>query len=355
VSVLAAGNHALVKPSELAPATADLIAKMIAEIFPPDFVSVVNGGPDVSAAFSALPFDHLIFTGSGRVGKLVMHAAAENLTPVTLELGGKSPALVHEEFPHALAADRICSGKFWNAGQTCVAPDYALIKQNKRDEFLAAARTVIARRYPTLKENPDYTRIINQRGHERFLELVADARAKGAEIIEINPAGETLDVASRVMPPTLIANVNDSMRVMQEEIFGPLLPVVTYTNFNEALAFINDRPHPLAFYYFDFNSARVGEVLNKTTAGGVTVNDTIFHLPQNNLPFGGVGPSGMGAYHGIDGFATFSKKKGVFLQSRLVGWFLAAVLKPPYRKLSDWFIDLLIWRRTKAAQKSMKS
>ena len=347
VNALAAGNHAMIKPSELAPATADVIKKMIADVFDEDYVTVITGGPDVSAAFSALPFDHLIFTGSGRVGKLIMKAASENLTPVTLELGGKSPALVHPSYSHETAADRICSGKFWNAGQTCVAPDYALVQEAHLDEFMKLSEKVLAKRFKTLAGNSDYTRVINERAYERFEALLEDARSKGAKIISVNPANDVCNADNRVFPPTLVTNLTDDMQIMQEEIFGPILLVVPYKTLNEALDYINDRDRPLALYYFDSDKSRINRVLNETTSGGVTVNDTIFHLPQNNLPFGGVGPSGMGAYHGLDGFETFSKKKGVFIQSGIVGWLLGLVLKPPYNGLSDAFIKLLIFRRSK--------
>ena len=347
VNVLATGNHALIKPSELAPVTAEAIRRMIAETFPADYVAVVTGGAGISAAFSSLPLDHLVFTGSGRVGKLVMKAAAENLTPVTLELGGKSPALVHEDFPAALAADRICAGKFWNAAQTCVAPDYALVPESRYEEFVTQAKESVARRLPSLVKNPDYTHMINRASWERMAALVEDARTKGAQVIQINPANEDCNAENKVFPPTLIARVNDGMRVMQEEIFGPILPIASCVSLDDGIRFINQRPRPLALYYFDYDSARVNQVLTRTTSGGVTVNDCIFHLPQNNLPFGGVGPSGMGAYHGVDGFAAFSKKKGVFLQSRLVGFLLAWLLKPPYTKWSDRFISLLIARRSR--------
>ena len=351
VNVIAAGNHAMLKPSEMAPQTAEVIARMIEEIFPPTYVTVVNGGPEVSAAFSSLPFDHLIFTGSGRVGKLVMRAASENLTPVTLELGGKSPALVHPEYSLEVAADRICSGKFWNAGQTCVAPDYALVQEGKHDEFVAHAQAALARRFPRIVENADYTRIINARSYERMQSLVEDAKDKGARVLQVNPAGEDCNIDNRVFPPTLVTGVNDQMQIMREEIFGPILPFVKYRDLEDAITYINARPRPLALYYFDNNAKRVNHILTRTTSGGVTVNDTIFHQPQNDLPFGGVGPSGMGAYHGFVGFATFSKNKGVFLQSWLVGWFVSLLLKPPYSTLSDWFISLLIGRRARAIRK----
>ncbi len=343
-NALAAGNHAMVKPSELAPATAEVIGRMIAETFPPDYVTVVTGGAELGAAFSALAFDHIIFTGSARVGKLVMAAAAENLTPVTLELGGKSPALVHADYPVARAAERICAAKIWNAGQTCVAPDYALVPAAAEKAFIAEAKASIARHLPRLGAGSDYTRIINRPAWERMKALVEDARDRGAEVIQVNVAEEAWSAENRIFPPTLLANVDDDMRVMQEEIFGPILPVVPYDGLEQAIDDINERPRPLALYYFDEDSGRVRRVVESTTSGGVTVNDCMFHVVQNNLPFGGVGPSGMGAYHGIDGFRTFSKKKGVLLQSRLSASLLGRLIKPPYTKWSDLLIRFLIGR-----------
>ena len=343
-NALAAGNHAMVKPSELAPATAEVIGRMIAETFPPDYVTVVTGGAELGAAFSALAFDHIIFTGSARVGKLVMAAAAENLTPVTLELGGKSPALVHADYPVAQAAERICAAKIWNAGQTCVAPDYALVPAAAKEAFIAEAKASIARRLPRLGAGSDYTRIINRPAWERMNALVEDARDKGAEVIQVNVAEEAWNAENRIFPPTLLAGVSDEMRVMQEEIFGPILPVVTYDGLEQAIDDINDRPRPLALYYFDTDSNRVRRVVETTTSGGVTVNDCMFHVVQNNLPFGGVGPSGMGAYHGVVGFRTFSKKKGVLLQSSLTASLLGRFIKPPYTKWSDLMIRFLIGR-----------
>jgi coniferyl-aldehyde dehydrogenase len=344
VSALAAGNHVMVKPSEIAPATANAIGQMIDEVFPEEYVTVITGGRDVAEVFSALPFDHLIYTGSARVGKLVMKAAAENLTPVTLELGGKSPALVHDSYSPAVAADRICSAKFWNAGQTCVAPDYALVASNKIAEFVRNSETVIAKRFSRPLSNNDYTHMISQAAWQRTKDLVDDARSKGAQIIQPNPTIEVFTAESRVFPPTLILGAESSMRVMQEEIFGPILPVIAYATLDDALAFIKTRPRPLALYYFDENSSRIERVLEQTVSGGVTVNDCIFHLPQHGLPFGGIGPSGIGAYHGFDGFATFSKKKGVLLQNELVGSLLARVLKPPYTSQSDRMLAFLLGR-----------
>ena len=341
-NALAAGNSVMIKPSELAPATAALIARMMAEAFPPEQVAVVEGGSEVAAALAALPFDHLLFTGSSRVGRLVMGAAAKHLTPVTLELGGKSPALVHAEFPQEIAADRICSAKLLNAGQTCVAPDYALVAEDKLDAFVAAARNAIVRRYPCLRANADYTHMINAAGWQRMAELVEDAHAKGARVIAVNPAEEDCNAGNRVFPPTVVLGANDSMRVMQEEIFGPVLPVLTYQSLDEAIATINERPRPLALYYFDNNSGRIRHVLERTISGGVTVNDCMLHVAQSHLPFGGVGQSGMGAYHGFAGFETFSRKKGVLLENRLTGRFLDRMLRPPYGQWSDKLIRQLI-------------
>jgi coniferyl-aldehyde dehydrogenase len=343
-NAIGAGNHVMVKPSELAPSTANAIQQIIGAVFPEDYATVITGGREVAELFSTLPFDHLLYTGSDRGGRLVMKAAAENLTPVTLELGGKSPALVHQSYSTATAADRICSAKFWNAGQTCVAPDYVLVSSNKVNEFVRNSETVISKRYPRPSSNDDYTHMINQAAWRRMHDLVDDARRKGAQVVQPDSANATLTADNRVFPPTLIIGADSSMRVMQEEIFGPILPVVTYSSFEDALAFIKARPHPLAFYYFDQNSSRINNVLEQTVSGGVTINDCIFHLPQHALPFGGVGPSGMGAYHGFDGFATFSKKKGVLLQNALVGWFLSRALKPPYSPLSDRLIAFLLGR-----------
>jgi coniferyl-aldehyde dehydrogenase len=339
VGALAAGNHAMLKPSELAPRTADIMARLVSELFPADYVTVVTGGPETGAAFAALPFDHLLFTGSTRVGKMIMRSASEHLTPVTLELGGKSPALVHPDFPARTAAQRIMAGKLYNAGQTCIAPDYVLVEAGAREEFVRLASEAAAAMYPKLVDNPDFTRIVNRRHYERLRDLVGDATQKGCEMLEVNPARETANQQNRVFPPTILWNVNDRMAVMREEIFGPVLPVVTYKSLEEAIAYVNARPRPLALYYFDYNSKRVESVLARTTSGGVTVNDTILHIAQNDLPFGGVGSSGMGSYHGFDGFLTFSKKKGVFLQSRFT---TLGLLRPPYGELARRVTDFLI-------------
>lgn len=315
VDAIAAGNHVMIKPSEITPRSAGVLSRIVADTFPPEYVHCVTGGPEVASAFAALPFDHLFFTGSARVGRLVMQAASENLTPVTLELGGKSPAIVHETFPLARAVARIMTGKLYNAGQTCVAPDYVLLPAGLEAAFEAEARRAVRGQFPQLAGNADYTRIVSPRHHERLRSLVADAEALGGRVVGLGdtPPDATDD---RTFAPTLLFQPTDDMAAMQEEIFGPLLPVVTYRTLDEAVAYVNARPRPLALYYFDDDAGRQRSVLERTASGGVTFNDCIYHLAQHNLPFGGVGPSGMGHYHGFDGFATFSKKRGVMVQSR---------------------------------------
>jgi coniferyl-aldehyde dehydrogenase len=268
-----------------------------------------------------------------------MKAAAENLTPVTLELGGKSPALVHPDYPLESAAERILTGKLYNAGQTCVAPDYLLIARTRVADFLRMAPGIVAKMYPALAANAEYTRMIDGRQYRTLAQMVADAQQKGAKVVQINPANETCNEENRVFPPTLLVGVGDNMTVMKEEIFGPLLPVVAYETLDDAIAYINARPHPLALYYFDSNNARVQDVLRRTTAGGVTVNDCIFHVGQPRLPFGGIGASGMGHYHGYHGFETFSNKKGVFIEGR---WTPLSLLRPPYGSVARRILRFLV-------------
>ena len=339
VDAIAAGNLVLLKPSELTPRTAEFLRSFLASTFSDEYVSVVTGGPEVSAAFAALPFDHLLFTGSTRVGRMVMRTASENLTPVTLELGGKSPAIVHREYPLRLAVERLLAGKLYNAGQTCIAPDYILLPADQRDAFVRLAQEVVPRLYPRLVENADYTRIVSRRHFERLMGLVEDARRRAATVIAINPAGETCNVENRVFPPTLVLDGPSDAAVMQEEIFGPVLPLVTYGSLDEAVAYVNERPRPLALYYFDYDATRIDKVLRNTISGGVTINDVVFHIAQHNLPFGGVGPSGMGHYHGFAGFETFSKKKGVFLQS---SWSALGWLRAPYGARARRLIQFLV-------------
>lgn len=324
---LAAGNHVLLKPSELAPATADLMASIVSELYSPGYVNVITGGADVAAGFVRLPLDHILFTGSSRVGKRVMKAASDSLVPVTLELGGKSPAIVQSAYPIDRAAERILTGKLYNAGQTCVAPDYVLLPHGRRDEFVSAARKAVARMYPTLVDNRDYTRIINAHHYGRLAHLVDDARRRGAEVVEVKSARDACNATNRVFPPTILTNVREDMAIMEEEIFGPVLPVVEYRSLDEAMAYVNARPHPLALYYFDEDRKRVNGVLGRVAAGGVTVNDCMLHVGQPALPFGGIGGSGFGRYHGFDGFQTFSHKQAVYFQARRSP---VSLLRPPY-------------------------
>ncbi|HWA00734.1 MAG TPA: coniferyl aldehyde dehydrogenase [Caulobacterales bacterium] len=324
----AAGNRIMLKPSEFTPETSGLLAQLFTLFFDDDEIAVFTGGADVGAAFAALPFDHLIFTGATSVGRHVMRAAAENLTPVTLELGGKSPVVVGRSAGLEKAAARIMAGKTMNAGQVCLAPDYVLAPSESVEGFVGAATQAVAKMFPTIKENPDYTSVINQRHYDRLQNLLADARAKGAKIVEINPANEDFSQQEhRKIPPTLILDATDDMGVMQEEIFGPLLPVRRYAAFGETIAEINRRPRPLALYYFGEDAAESEAILEHTTSGGVTINDVIFHFTQDDLPFGGVGPSGMGAYHGHDGFLEFSHKKAIYRQTSSE---LIAMFRPPY-------------------------
>jgi acyl-CoA reductase-like NAD-dependent aldehyde dehydrogenase len=338
VSALAAGNRVMVKMSESVPATGELLARLVAERFDPASLTVVNGGPEVARAFCALPFDHLLFTGSTAVGRQVMRAAAENLTPVTLELGGKSPAILGRDFPIAKAVERILFGKCLNAGQTCIAPDYVLVPEERIEEFVSEVRRSFPTLYPHLRENPDYTAIVNARQKARLEACLADAVAKGARWVELNPSGETL-AGSLKLAPGLLLGVNDTMDMMRQEIFGPFLPVVGYRDLGEAIAYVNARPRPLALYVFDHDGRAVDRVLAETVSGGACVNDTILHVAQDDLPFGGVGASGMGRYHGHEGFRTFSHAKAVFRQSR---WNGVRLFNPPYGKRFEALAKLLL-------------
>jgi coniferyl-aldehyde dehydrogenase len=334
-AALAAGNRVIVKPSETTPMTAAALKRTLEEALGPDRVAVAVGGADTAEALCALPFDHILFTGSAAIGKRVMQAAARNLTPVTLELGGKSPAIVHGDFDHAVAARRIARGKLLNAGQTCIAPDYVLVQKNRVDEFVRLFREAAGRFYPRILDNPDYTSIVNQRHYDRLVTLVADARSKGAHAMNVDPARELPEGGIgapdvRKIAPVAVTGVTDEMAIMRDEIFGPVLPVVAYDRLEDAVAYVNARPRPLALYYFDSDRRRVDRVMQSTVSGGASVNDTVLHFAQEGLPFGGIGPSGMGAYHGRDGFRTFSHGKGVFQQSR---WNFADLLAPPFTGL----------------------
>lgn len=338
IGALAAGNRVMIKPSELTPKTSELIQKLIAEYFDDDVMGVITGGPEVAQEFTALPFDHVLFTGSTRVGSLVMQAAAKNLTPVTLELGGKSPTLIDETYNMQKAVEKIASGKLFNSGQTCIAPDYVLVPKSREADFIAKFTETARKFYPSIHDNPDYTAIISEGHFSRLSGLLEDAREKGATITEVYPEETGSSSNIRKMPPKVVSNVNDDMAIMREEIFGPLLPVVGYETPQDALAYVNDRPHPLAMYGFSNDKGFVENLLHDTIAGGVSINDTLMHIVQNDLPFGGVGPSGMGSYHGFDGFRTFSHAKSVFHQS---GINARSLMYPPYGKTMDRLLKML--------------
>jgi coniferyl-aldehyde dehydrogenase len=338
IAALAAGNRVMLKPSELTPRTSEFMAEFLAGLFPPEKVATIVGGPDVGQAFSRLPFDHLLYTGSTAVGRLIMQAAAENLTPVTLELGGKSPCIVGDDAALAGAVGSIVHGKFLNAGQTCIAPDYVLVPQARLEEFVARTTATVTKFYPTLADNPDYTSIISDRHYGRIAQYVADAKASGARVVEINPRHETLPPQARKLPPTLVIDPAEDLALMREEIFGPVLPIKTYRSLDDAIAYVNARPRPLALYYFGEDAAARDHVLARTISGGAAVNATLFQFAVEKLPFGGIGASGIGAYHGEFGFQTFSHRKGVFLQSRLSG---TSLLRPPFGRVADLMLKFL--------------
>lgn len=340
-AALAAGNRVMIKMSEYTPKTSALFEKLMSETFPENLVSVINGDADVAVEFSRKKFNHLLFTGSTSVGRHVMRAAAENLTPVTLELGGKSPAIISADVPMDDAAERLAFGKAFNAGQTCVAPDYVLCPADRLDHFVEAFQRNFGKQFASLKSNTDFTSIIDERQYKRLQKYVDDARAKGATIVEVNPANENMREGTRKMPIHLILNPTDNMLVMQEEIFGPILPVVTYHHLDDALNFINERPNPLALYYFGYDKKAQKYVLENTHSGGACINDTLMHVAQDDMPFGGVGDSGMGHYHGYEGFLTFTNHKSVFSKQKLNS---GKVVYAPYNTLLHKLIYSLFVR-----------
>ncbi len=338
-TAIAAGNRAMIKPSEFTPATSSLLAKMLADTFPEDQVAVVTGDATVGQQFAALPFDHILFTGSTTVGRAVMRAASENLVPVTLELGGKSPAIIERAHPIGRAAISIAYGKLANAGQTCIAPDYVLVHEDALDAFRAAYDKGVRMLYPDGPASNSYTSIVNERQHARLVALLDDARAKGAGVIDVGANPADANRRPHTMAPTLIVNVTDEMRIMQEEIFGPILPVVSYRDVDEAIAYVNRHPRPLALYYFGREGPSRRKVLGLTTSGNVTINNTLLHYAQEDLPFGGVGPSGIGAYHGIEGFQSLSHAKGIFQQG---AWNLSALLRPPFGTIAKLILRVML-------------
>ncbi|MDN3639518.1 coniferyl aldehyde dehydrogenase [Simiduia curdlanivorans] len=336
-TTLAAGNHAMIKMPEATPATSALLAELIADTFTADHVTVVNGGPAVAALFSALPFDHILFTGAGSIGKHVMRAAAENLTPVTLELGGKSPVIVADDFDIEEAARRLCFSKSMNAGQTCVAPDYIFLPRRKLDAFKAAYKKAFNAFYPTVNNNPDVTAVISDRHNQRLQGWVKEAQEQGALVEPVTD--EVVTDGTRRTVTQLVTNVTRDMTLMKEEIFGPVLPLLTYDSLDEVIRYVNEGDRPLALYYFGFDKAQQQRVLDETHSGAVVFNETMFHVAVDDLPFGGIGPSGMGQYHGKEGFLTFSKPKSVLYKPRFNGM---KMLYPPYGGLVDKVLGFLI-------------
>ncbi|HEX4844011.1 MAG TPA: coniferyl aldehyde dehydrogenase [Limnobacter sp.] len=337
-SALAAGNCCMLKPSEYSPRTSALMARLLEDNFGEELVAVIEGDATVAEAFSKLPFDHLLFTGSQRVGKLVAKAAADNLTPVTLELGGKSPLIVAPSGNLTKAAACAAQGKMLNAGQVCVSPDYALVPQADLRKFIAQLKRATHKQYPTVRNNPDVSCVISAKHVARLYELVEDARIKGAEVIEINPAHEIFAPEIQKFPLTLIVNPTPDMRVMQEEVFGSILPIVPYNTLADAIAFVQGKPRPIALYLFVSKTHEKHAVLGQTVSGGVTVNDAMWHVLNDNMPFGGVGSSGMGAYHGLVGFETMSKLKPVLEQSKFNA---APLLRAPYGSVFDKVVTIL--------------
>ena len=339
-SIFAAGNRAMVKMSENSRELSRLLIGLVGDYFPPEKLMFFEETGTVGIEFSQLPFDHLLFTGSGRTGRAVMAAAAKNLTPVTLELGGKSPAVIGPDYPLDKAVERIMFAKLFNAGQVCVNVDYIFVPENRVDDFVTAARDYVGEQYPDIG-SPDYTSIIDARAFERLQGMLEDARDKGATLI--NLAGDQpADEAQRKLPPHLVLNAPDDSQVMQREIFGPIMPVIAYREASEVVDYVSRRDRPLAFYPFSRNGELVDYYLERVMSGGVCVNDVMLQVGQHDLPFGGVGASGMGHYHGYEGFATFSKLRPVFYQARFSA---LKFLAPKYGKIADRMISLILKTR----------
>ena len=340
ICAIAAGNHAMIKISSASSHFGHILEKALNEAFPSELVAVINGGGAVSDAFSHLAFDKIIFTGSTEIGKTVMEAASQNLVPVILELGGKSPALVHSSIHLKDVAQRLAAGKLWNAGQTCVAPDYLFLPKGKTAEFIALFSAYVEQMYPKIQANPDYTAIINDKQYQRLQGYLQDAIHQGAELIEINPAQEEL-TAVRKIAPTLLTGVTADMQIMKEEIFGPILPILEYDQIDDVIEFINSRPRPLALYYFDFDQARADYVAQRTHSGHFGQNTVLTHVAQDDLPFGGVGASGMGKYHGPEGFFSLSHERSVMSNPKL---YSLKFILPPFNKPIHRLISKILLR-----------
>ena len=335
ISVLAAGNRAMIKMASNSQTLARLLQEKFSEVYPEDTVAILPGVP--GRDFSTLPFDHIIFTGGADAGRTVMRSASDSLTPVTLELGGKSPTIVCDDFDIDEAAARILYAKFINAGQTCLAPDYLFLPEGARDQFVAAGERIMAQRYPDTDDG-SYTSVIDEKSYRRLRATLDDAEAKGATLVSLVP-GATFNDELRKIPPHLVLDVTDKMLIMQEEIFGPLFPVMTYRDLDEPIEYVTRRDRPLGFYVFTHSRARQDKLLYNTISGGVTINNCIMHVAQHDLPFGGVGASGMGQYHGHEGFVEFSKMRPVFTNPRIS---LLSLFYPPYTGRQNRLIDMLL-------------
>lgn len=328
-NALAAGNRAMIKPSEFNPKTAVLVEKLFKEYFSEDEVVVVNGGPEAGGAFAALDLDHIIFTGATSIGKMVMQAACQNLTPVTLELGGKSPTIISKSADIKQAAEKIISGKTMNAGQVCLSPDYVFVPEEELENFVATAKETFKELFPTVSGNSDYVAVVNSRHYERITGYINEAQEAGTRVEPL--ATDAYNPEEQRIPIHLIINPDESLKVMQDEIFGPIMILKTYSELDECIDYIGDHPHPLGLYYFGDDQAEQQYVLQNTQSGGVTINDVLMHVSNIDLPFGGVGNSGMGNYQGREGFKTFSHARSVYKQ----GWVNLPKLagtNPPYDK-----------------------
>ncbi|QQD18138.1 coniferyl aldehyde dehydrogenase [Spongiibacter nanhainus] len=341
--VFAAGNRAMIKCSEITPKTGELIETLVKKYFDDEELVAINGGPDVGASFSAAPFDHIIFTGATSIGRHILHAAADNLTPVTLELGGKSPVIIADDYDLQEAVERIINGKILNQGQVCLSPDYIFVPKDKLEDFNTRCMDYLGKLFASILDNPDYTSVVNARHFQRLQAYLGDARQNGADIREFNPANEDFSQqqGAHKIPLTLVINPGDELLVSKEELFGPVIVVRSYEKLQDCLDYVRARPHPLALYYFGNSKSEQRYVLDNSTSGAVTINDVIFHVSCEDLPFGGIGPSGMGNYHGLDGFKTFSHPRAVYTQSKINFQRLGGMI-PPYGDKCDKTLKTMI-------------